>query len=95
MVSGERKVLVWWACLSALAAVNIALWTIVAANSDHSLGIAQAVLSGLYVFGCAYRSFLPVYDIPRRGVHGGVGGTRRREGDGHQDRLPRDRHGGR
>lgn len=34
-------------------------------SGERALDDAQVVLSGLYVFGCAYRSFLPVYDIPR------------------------------
>ncbi len=54
--------------MSALAVINIAVWWIVFATSGHSFGDAQVVLSGLYVFGCAYRCFLPVYDIPRIGM---------------------------
>jgi len=54
--------------LSALAVVNIAAWTYVVATGGHSLDVAQVALSGLYVFGCAYRCFLPVYDIPRIGI---------------------------
>jgi hypothetical protein len=65
---GDRRVLTWWACLSALAVFNIAVFAYVVASGDHSLGEAQVVLSGLYVFGCAYRCFIPVYDIPRIGI---------------------------
>lgn len=68
MLSGDRRVLVWWAFLCALAVANIAAWTIVMAAGGHSLRDAQVVLSGLYVFGCAYRCFIPVYDIPRIGM---------------------------
>ena len=55
----------WWALLRAIAAINIVAWTIAATSDDHNLVSAQLVLSGIYVFGCAFRSFLPVYDIPR------------------------------
>ena len=68
MLSGDRRVLAWWACLSALASFNIAAWATVVASGDRSPGDAQVVLCALYVFGCAYRSFLPVYDIPRIGM---------------------------
>jgi hypothetical protein len=55
----------WWAILSTVAVINIAAWSFAAVSVDpHTAGM-QLVLSGIYVFGCAYRSFLPVYDIPR------------------------------
>lgn len=54
--------------MSALAVVNISAWTYVVATGGRSLADAQVVLSALYVFGCAYRCFLPVYDIPRIGI---------------------------
>jgi hypothetical protein len=56
----------WWAFLSAVAVLNIAAWFI-AANAFKQQQVArlQIVLSGIYVFGCAFRSFLPLYDIPR------------------------------
>ena len=68
MLSGDRRVITWWACLSALAVFNIAAFSYVVATGDRSFDDAQVVLSGLYVFGCAYRCFLPVYDIPRIGI---------------------------
>src|ERR1041384_5485649 len=68
MLSGDRRVIIWWACLSALAVINIAVWTYVVATGGRSLADAQVALSGLYVFGCAYRCFVPVYDIPRLGI---------------------------
>jgi hypothetical protein len=64
----SRNVVTWWACLSVLAVINIAAWTWVVVSGNHSLDEAMVVLSGLYVFGCAYRCFLPVYDIPRIGI---------------------------
>lgn len=69
------SVLSWWALLCGVAAINIAAWLHAAvtlkrtrAESPAALFAArrlQLVLSGAYVFGCAFRSFLPVYDIPR------------------------------
>jgi hypothetical protein len=55
----------WWALLCAIAVINIAAWAFAAASGNHAGNSAQLVLSGIYVFGCAFRSFLPVYDIPR------------------------------
>jgi hypothetical protein len=55
----------WWAILSTVAVINIAAWSFAAFSVDHDTAGTQLVLSGIYVLGCAYRSFLPVYDIPR------------------------------
>ena len=55
----------WWATLCALAVINIAVWIFAAASGDRHEAGWQIFLSGIYVFGCAFRSFLPVYDIPR------------------------------
>lgn len=65
----------WHVLLCAIAALNLALWSLstVAVADGRSLvdaGIAaashvQLLLSGVYVFACAFRSVLPVYDIPR------------------------------
>jgi hypothetical protein len=68
-------VTMWWGMLCALGTLNIALWAL----SARSLGRRQAtlhpdvygtrrllmLLSGVYVFGCAYRCFFLVYDVPR------------------------------
>ena len=62
------KVRAWWAFLIALAAVNITAWILAAASLDPAEARLQLVLSGIYVFGCAYRCVFPVYDIPRRGL---------------------------
>src|SRR5262249_5091166 len=62
------KVVTWWISLCVLAAINIAAWLISAATGDRDLANAQLVLSGIYVFGCAFRSVFLVYDIPRIGV---------------------------
>jgi len=65
----------WWGFLCALAAFNIAAWLLAAAAimrrrpethpETFAIRRTQLVLSGLYVFGCAFRSVLPVYDVPR------------------------------
>jgi hypothetical protein len=68
----------WWMSLCLVAAVNVAAWSWSAAalqRSSSSLTVEslaasrmQLMLSGVYVFGCAFRSVLPVYDIPRLGL---------------------------
>ena len=59
------KVITWWAFLCLVAVVNVTAWIFLATSADAQQARAQLVLSGIYVFGCAFRSFLPVYDIPR------------------------------
>jgi hypothetical protein len=66
----------WWhGWLRATAVLNVALWTLaaVAVTRQHALthvetdatGYLQLALSGVYLAGCVFRSFLPVVDIPR------------------------------
>lgn len=65
----------WWYLLCATAAVNVLAWALSAAvvKRDQSVMSAdsyiacrrQLVLSAVYVFGCAFRSAHPVFDIPR------------------------------
>jgi hypothetical protein len=66
----------WWhASLRAIAVLNVALWSLsaVAVTHEHGLirvgtdaaGYLQLLLSAGYVAGCAFRSVLPVIDIPR------------------------------
>lgn len=65
----------WWFFLCAVAGLNILawLWSAAALNRRQGLLSAEAygwrrwqlLLSAGYVFGCAYRSFLPVFDVPR------------------------------
>ena len=66
----------WWhALLRGIAVLNLALWSISAvsvtsgeaathAKTDVDLHM-QLLLCAVYVLGCGFRSFLPVYDIPR------------------------------
>lgn len=62
----------WWLALCGVGVLNIAAWMAsavrlrrhgVAASGDTRR--LQLLLSAGYVFGCAYRSWLPVFDIQR------------------------------
>ncbi len=66
----------WWhALLCTSAVLNLVLWWLVFRAVTHvpaaspagleAASVAQLLLCAGYVFGCAYRSVLPVYDIPR------------------------------
>ena len=69
----------WWIGLCAIAALNVSLWIWSAVSLHRRRSVipldvfpmrrAQLFLSALYVFGCAYRSVLPVYDVPRLVMH--------------------------
>jgi hypothetical protein len=75
----STNVIVWWACLCAVAALNISAWCVsaVALNRRQSVLSAEAysarrlqlLLSAVYVFGCAFRSAFPVFDVPRICLH--------------------------
>ena len=66
---------VWRTALWAVAILNIAIWCWTARRVHrgqlpadaawHGLRRTQLWLSAGYVFGCAFRSVVPVYDIPR------------------------------
>lgn len=72
----SSEVHVWWAALCAIAVLNLAAW----AGTAHALARRRArlpdevfrrrrwllLLAGVYVAGCAWRSVLPVYDVPRQ-----------------------------
>ena len=56
--------LAWWKLLALAGAVNIALW----GYAWQYVGAERRVLfwlAGIYVLGCAFRSFLPMIDVPR------------------------------
>jgi hypothetical protein len=65
----------WWYVLCATAAFNMIAWAVSAARlrivqpamsvESYIACRRQLVLSAIYVFGCAFRSALPVYDVPR------------------------------
>jgi hypothetical protein len=73
MVSGP---VAWWHVqLGAIALLNLVFWTLsaaaVARGATHLASATtaachlQLLLSAGYMLGCAFRSVLPVYDIPR------------------------------
>jgi hypothetical protein len=72
MTSG---VVFWWMLLCAVGMVNIVLWSMSArwlgsrrhllTAREYTLRKQLLFLSALYVLGCAYRSFFPVFDVPR------------------------------
>jgi hypothetical protein len=64
----------WWGLLTLVSAVNIAVWFLLyrqlAAQPTGSLGSTSGIglmllLCAAYVFGCAFRSFLPRADVQR------------------------------
>ena len=63
-----QTTLAWWKLLSLAGAVNIALcfyvWQYVAEERSVLFWLA-----GIYVAGCAFRSFLPMIDVPRLCLH--------------------------
>lgn len=66
----------WRTGLGAVALLNIAIWCwtawrvhradLPADAAWHGMRRLQLWLSAGYVFGCAFRSFVPVFDIPRQ-----------------------------
>ena len=63
-----KTTLAWWKLLSLAGAVNIALWLTFwqyVAEERHVL----FWLAGVYVAGCAFRSFLPMLDVQRLCLH--------------------------
>ena len=63
----------WWHLLCCIAGINLLAWTASTAwlHRNRPDGTTwphqrlQLLLSALYVLGCGYRSFLPVFDVPR------------------------------
>ena len=71
--------LLWWQLLCAAAALNVAAWVVLARRLGRR-GVSwpedvQATrrallwLAGIYVAGCAFRSVLPMIDVPRYCLH--------------------------
>jgi hypothetical protein len=68
-------VMSWWYFLCVTATLNVLAWTALAVlvkrhrpvmSAQSYAGCrTQLTLSALYVFGCAFRSALPVFDVPR------------------------------
>lgn len=64
----------WWMALCAAALLNVALWGLSAWRLAPDAGVEatrQSLLwlSALYVAGCAFRSALPMIDVPRYCLH--------------------------
>ena len=63
----------WWILLCSISLINIAIWiysyrTLINnndVNHHHPYQRNHLILSGIYVFVCAYRSFLPRIDLER------------------------------
>lgn len=71
----SERVLFWWFSLCAVAVLNIGAWSLSFAALQRRQGVLpaelyrarrlQLMLSAIYVFGCAFRSAFPVFDVPR------------------------------
>jgi hypothetical protein len=71
----SADVFLWWVFLCAVSALNIVAWSLSAAYlkrrrtdfaaEEYASRRLQLLLSAGYVFGCAFRSVMPVYDVPR------------------------------
>jgi len=71
------QTLTWWAVLSTVAGINVLFWAfsahvlrprLAAAAADpfdRDFRRLQLLLSAGYVAGCAWRSVMPVFDVPR------------------------------
>jgi hypothetical protein len=69
------SVITWWYFLCAVAAINVPLLVVSAialkrrsrdlSPEAYSTRRWLLLLSAVYVFGCAFRSIYPVYDVPR------------------------------
>jgi hypothetical protein len=72
------NVMSWWSFLCAVAAFNVAAWSLSAvvlkrSRADVAARVyrvrrLQLILSAVYVLGCAFRCVFPVYDVPRIGL---------------------------
>lgn len=70
-----EQTLTWWTMLGTIAAINVAMWLasayvlkprLAGADAfDTNFRRLQLLLSAGYVAGCAWRSVLPVFDVPR------------------------------
>ncbi len=68
-------VYLWWFFLCAVSGLNVLAWSLSAAAlgrrhavlsaEDYASRRLQLLLSAGYVFGCAFRSVMPVYDVQR------------------------------
>ena len=68
----SNPIALWWVSLSLISAANIAAWLVLYGVFQPTVGLAGPTgaqlmffLSAAYVFGCAFRSFLPRADVQR------------------------------
>ena len=66
----SNPVAIWWSFMVAVSALNIAFWLLLygyfrMANQRSGLLRVMVLLCAAYVFGCAFRSFLPRADVQR------------------------------
>jgi hypothetical protein len=71
----SAEIISWWLFLCSVSGLNILAWLLSATVLRRRQGVLSAVvyssrrmqlfLSSGYVFGCAFRSALPVYDVQR------------------------------
>src|ERR671924_2111445 len=71
--------LAWWKLLSLAGVINLAAWYATRelleagrerfAPAEYATRRALFWLAGVYVAGCAFRSFLPMIDVPRLCLH--------------------------
>jgi hypothetical protein len=71
----SADVVSWWSLLCAVSVINVIAWSLSAlalnrrraalSEQAYATRRLQLLLSAVYVFGCAYRSVSPVFDIPR------------------------------
>lgn len=59
-------VMLWWRIISAISVANVLAWLLIARREDEDVDPVQRrerrwqiILSAMFVFGCAFRSFLP------------------------------------
>lgn len=74
-----NAVLIWWSTLCAVAALNIVGWSLSARSlARHHATLPPSIhatrrlilwLAAGYVLGCAFRSVLPMVDVPRMCLH--------------------------
>lgn len=70
IVPAERqsnKTYLWWKflCFTALVNIGIWMWAILVRMDMPDFSLVQPILSGIYVFICAFRSFFPRIDLER------------------------------
>jgi hypothetical protein len=61
----SNPVAVWWGFLVVISAINVTLWLQLRARYGRAILDPLFLLSGAYVFGCAFRSLLPRADVQR------------------------------